>query len=202
MIYVTETNHGAFMEILRFAGRTVRTVFAGAALLAALPAAAERTITELELHEVDDLPSGKMAMVEGTASAEGDRFTLPDVSIFQPVAVSLIAQQPDSDIKFRLGKFGWDENFGGGSTKGSGIHTEKFRTQGDLLISVNAPSGAGRYALVIWAGDEIKPEMEPVLVPASQAGGSWTKYLLWLLGALALGGAAFYLGRRGKGKTA
>lgn len=168
-------------------------------LLLACPSGAGATpaVIDLELREATGLPSGKAAMAEGDATVNGDRFTVANLSIFQPVAVTLLAANPADDLRLKLGKFNWDENFQGGSTRGSGQYTVKFRTQGDLLLSVAAPQPAGRYTLLIWAGDEITPEMEPVLVPASQAGG-WQRYLPWAAGALALGALAWFLSRRRK----
>src|SRR5688572_5467567 len=100
--------------------------------------AADVPVTELTPQAVEGVPSGTVAMVEGTAGPEGDRFNVPDLSYFQPTSVTVVADRQGDDIRLKLGKFGWDEDYMGGSTGREGYHIARFKTQGDLLISVSA----------------------------------------------------------------
>lgn len=163
--------------------------------------AAEIPVTELTPQAVEGIPSGTMAMVEGTAGPEGDRFNVPGLSYFQPTSVTVVADRQGDDVRLKLGKFGWDEDFMGGSTRGEGYHISKFKTQGDLLISVIAEKPDTPYRLIVWTGEEQPPKFAPVLVPPSEAGGGLTKYLLIGLAALLALGGAFYLVRRRRAQS-
>jgi hypothetical protein len=175
-------------------------LFAGAALTFAQPAdAADETgVTDLTPEQVEGLPSGKMSIVEGTTGPEGDKFNVPALSLMQPTSVTLVADRQGDDVRMKLGKFAWDEDFGGGGTGSTGYRVERFRTQGDLLITVNAAKADTPYRLIVWTGDEQDAAALPaVLVPPSQAdGGCLPKWLLYVAGGLLALGGAFYLGRR------
>ena len=178
-----------------------------AALAACGGAAAQQDpgfpVTALELAPLETPFTGTLARVDGqVAAGEEDHFTVANLSIFQPAAVHVVAADPARPVTLRLGKVEWKENVGGGSTDAEGGFVTKFRTQGDLLLSVSAPQG-GDYTLMVWAGPEAPPPMEPILVPAGAAGASpwWRNNLL--LGALAVlvvGGIGWLLGRR-KGRA-
>lgn len=168
-------------------------------LAAATPAMAEVVVTDLDPQPVEGVPSGKMAIVEGTTDKEGDRFNVPGLSYFQPASVTLVADRNGDDIRLKLGKFDWNEDYMGGGTGRNGYYIARFNTQGDLLISVSADQPETPYRLIVWTGEEQIPQFKPVLVPPSEADGDFPKWLLIGLGVLAAIGAAFYLGRRGKG---
>lgn len=168
-------------------------------LAAATPVMAEVVVTDLDPQPVEGVPSGKMAIVEGTTDKEGDRFNVPGLSYFQPASVTLVADRRGDDIRLKLGKFDWNEDYMGGGTGRDGYYIAKFNTQGDLLISVSADQPETPYRLIVWTGEEQTPQFKPVLVPPSEADAGFPKWLLIGLGALAAIGAAFYLGRRGKG---
>jgi hypothetical protein len=138
-----------------------------------------------------------MAMVDGRLEGgKRDRFTISNLSIFQPMKVSVVAAEIGRPVTLQLGKFDWKENFGGGPTGSAGSVVKQFKTQGDLLLTVTGGEGAG-YRLIVWAGDEVPPEMEPVLVPQSEAGGGgWTRYALIALALAALAGAAWWFTRK------
>jgi hypothetical protein len=173
----------------------VSAVFAGPALAQT----DQPQVTDLIPQEVPGLGQGKVAVVEGTAGPEGDKFNVPTLSFFQPVSVTLAADRQGDDLKLKLGKFNWDESFMGGSTGSTGYHIDQFRTQGDLLITVTGDKAETPYRLVVWTGaEEGAADWSPVLVPPSQAGGGLTKWLLIGLAVAGLAGAAFYFGRRGR----
>ena len=171
--------------------------------VATLPAAAqprdEQVATDLSLVELDEPLHGTMAMVDGRLEAgKPDRYTIANLTMFQPVKVSLVAE--DQPVRMQLGKFDWKEDFGGGATGSSGTFVKSFKTQGDLLLTVNGHAGAG-YRLIVWAGDEVIPEMEPVLVPGSEAGGGMSK-LVWIgLALLAALGIGWWLMKRRRSAT-
>ncbi len=178
-----------------------------AALFAAGGAAAQQDpgfpVTALELAPLEAPYTGTLASVNGQVGAgEEDHFTVANLSNFQPAAVHVVALDPARPVTLRLGKVEWKEDVGGGSTDAEGGFVTKFRTQGDLLLSVSAPQG-GDYRLMVWAGPEAPPPMEPVLVPADEADAlPWwrNKLLLGALAVLVVGGFGWLLGRR-KGRA-
>jgi hypothetical protein len=156
-------------------------------------------VTSLELAPLQSPYVGSLAMADGTlAPGQEAHFTVSNLSIFQPAAVSVVATDPGKPVTLRIGKVEWKEDFGGGRTGDDGAFVAKFRTQGDLLLSVSAPEG-GQYTLMAWAGAETPPPMEPVLVPPGKedAPAWWkNKVLLAVLALLVVGGLGWALGRR------
>ena len=168
-------------------------LIAAAGLMAVAPAASqprdEQVATDLSLIDLDEPRNGSMAMVDGRIEGgKPDRFTIPNLSIFQPMKVSLLAEEIGKPVTLQLGKFDWKEDYGGGPTGSSGVVVKEFKTQGDLLLTVTGDEGAG-YRLIVWAGDEVPPPMEDVIVPPSEAdsGGlpvwAWAGPLVLVLGA-------------------
>jgi hypothetical protein len=122
-----------------------------------------------------DLKDGKIAMVEGTAGPQGVRFVAEYLSILQPIVVTVLAKDPNDDVRVALSKYRYDEADRSGTTKGEGIYTTQLRTQGDLKIVVSSPERKP-FQLVVWAGSEVERSMKPVIVsnPAKVSGrGSW-----------------------------
>ena len=188
----------------RAGARWGRCLLAAIALHASAPVLAQAQKADFEVTEItmDPLPdpdAGHVAMYDGVlAPGEQDHLILSNLSIFQPVKVIVTAKDPARPVSLRLGKFGWDEKEGGGTTDQRGGFSTQFRTQGDLLFSVAAPKG-GDYTLTVWRGIEVPPPMEPVLVPPSEAdtGLSTTaKLLIGLLALTALGGGDWFIRKR------
>lgn len=130
----------------------------------------KRKAYNLELKAIPELKNGKIVAVEGTADPTGDRFMLKNLFILQPVAVTVLAKNKNDDIRIQLAKDRWDERVQEGSTKGVGSRTFKFRTQGDLRITVRSPQGRSPYHLVVWAGNEVKPEMKSAFKTPAKRG--------------------------------
>lgn len=155
-------------------------------------------VGDLQLMSVKDVP-GNVGIVDGVAGPAGSRFNVPGLSFFQPTSVTLLAGRKGDDVQLKLGKFGWDESFMGGSTGDAAYHIDRFRTQGDLLITVSAQAEGTPYRLIVWSGEETPPALEPVVVPASESQSRWGsigKIAAAVLALLLLVGGVFYLGRR------
>ena len=133
---------------------------------------------KLELKPAPNLPSGKAAAAKGKAVATPDHFFVENIGVLQPVVVTLIAKKKGDAIKVVLGKATWEEKFREGVTGPDGQVTLKLRTQGELRIRVSAnDSEPLPYLLLVWVGDEIKPELKSVTVSmkdykAKKSGGS------------------------------
>lgn len=128
-------------------------------------------VFRIELKKIPELDKGKIMMAEGTAGPDGVKFVGTNFSILQPLIVTVLARNPDDDVRVQLSKYRYDQADRKGSTKGSGIYTTKLRTQGDLKVVVSAPTPTP-FQLVVWAGDEIERAIKPVVVtnPARVAG--------------------------------
>ena len=162
-------------------------------------------VTELQLAPLEAPKVGKLALAEGRLAANEHHFTLSNLSIFQPVAVVAVADDPAHPVTLRLGKFDWKEDFKGGTTGRDGRVVATFRTQGDLLVTVGAPAAAG-YSLAVWAGDEAPPPMPALLVPAEGGGdgGGWRahKLLLAIAGGVLVLALGWFAGRRNRKEAA
>lgn len=172
-------------------------------LLSAVPLPAEsqqepQKTWRLELKSSEAVPSGKVAMMEGTASSAGDLFLVEDLMITQPVSVMLVTEKSEDDLQLRLAKFSLDEPDRVGSTGTARRVIERLRTEGDLKIQVRGNRPA-RYQLVVWAGEPIDVPMAPVAVSraeyeqlhpgearASAGFGGWTDGppVLWVIAGL------------------
>lgn len=179
-------------------GIAATALLAGPAPLMAQAQKSDFQVTDLRQESLEPEYRGKAVMADGSLAAGAeDHFTVADASAFAPTAVTLITKDPAKPMTVRLGKFDWKEDFGGGTTDGSGSTMAKFRTQGDLLITVSAPQG-GDYSLLVWSGDDVPPPTEPVLVSPSEAGGGGlfaNKALLAGLAVLLLGGIGWFVMR-------
>jgi hypothetical protein len=117
----------------------------------------------IEFKAIPELKQGKIAMAEGTAGPDGVKFAAENISILQPIVVTVLAKNPDDDVRVGLSKYRYDQFDRTGSTKGKGIYTTRLRTQGDLKVVVSAPTPTP-FQLVVWAGDEVQRQMKPVVV--------------------------------------
>jgi len=119
---------------------------------------------KVELQPAPDLPSGKVATIKGTATPAGDKLFVEAIGVLQPVVVTVVARHRADHIKIVLGKQRWDEDLRHAATDDSGQVTLKLRTQGELRMTVSADHDAD-YWLVVWVGDEVKPDFPPALTP-------------------------------------
>jgi hypothetical protein len=125
---------------------------------------------KLELKPADGLPNGKVATLQGTANPAGDKFFVEAIGVLQPVVVTLVAKQKGDVIKLVLAKQRWDEDLRHGETGPDGMLTMKLRTQGELRMIVSG-EGDKPYNLIVWVGDEVKPDFDaaPALAPMTDA---------------------------------
>lgn len=157
------------------------------------PKEKERPDTQLEFKTGYDLPNGKVATYKGVATAApGDHYFTENLLVLQPIVVTVVAQNKGDKLHLTLAKMRWDDKQMEGSTGKDGKVILKTRTQGDLRVIVTAEGGGDPkpYYLMVWVGDEIKPQLKPVVtsmknykptggvgvpgVPAAKGGGSST----------------------------
>lgn len=151
----------------------------------------------LELKKYAEIEHGKAAIVKGDAGVQPHRFVVDGVNMNMPIVVLARPLRASDTVDVRLTKYGWDKVLREGKAKGEPLAL-KFRTEGEFQISVSADKPTP-YRLLVWVGDEVKPEMRPVVVKASEykaaggAAGAGTSPVLWVI-AIALVAIAALLG--------
>jgi hypothetical protein len=142
-------------------------------VVGASAARAEAPAYKLNLKPAKGLPNGKVATLQGTANPAGDRFFVESVGVLQPVVVTLVAKNKGDAIKLVLGKQRWDEALRQGTTGPDGMVTFKVRTQGELRMTVSG-EGDKPYNLIVWVGDEVKPDFAaaPAITPMKDHKGA------------------------------
>ncbi|HEY5920889.1 MAG TPA: hypothetical protein VIV11_04425 [Kofleriaceae bacterium] len=155
------------------------------------------------------LPNGKVSTWQGMAKpTPGDRFFTENILVLQPITVTVVAKNKGDKIHVALGKLKWDEKHMEGTTGADGKVILKTRTQGDLRVVVTSPDGGEPkpYYLMVWIGDEIKPQLKPVVssmkahqakagaIPGAPAGkGSGGSSKLPIIVAVVLGFGILFL---------
>jgi hypothetical protein len=139
----------------------------------------------LQLIADPAIRNGKVAAVEGTAGRSGQKLAVADLSVLQPVEVTLFAVDGTDDLRLDLSKFILDRPAKSISTKGAGFATARFRTQGDLQLTVTSPEGPRPYRLLVWAGNEATPQVPSLFAPIDAASpGSGGPPMMWVIAGL------------------
>ena len=76
----------------------------------------------------------------------------------------LLSHDAADDLTVSLFKGDWTTARRTGTTKGSGIASFEFRTQGGVNILLRGSSTPVPFALVVWAGNELHPPMSDVVL--------------------------------------
>jgi hypothetical protein len=129
-----------------------------------VPAKPDDTVPKLELKPDPAVERGQVAAVQGTLGPEPIRYAVGGLSILQPVVVMLVSHDAADDLTLSLFKGDWTTTRRTGSTKGSGIASFEFRTQGGVNILLRGSSTPVPFVLVVWAGNELHPPMSDVVV--------------------------------------
>lgn len=148
-------------------------------------------VYRLELKEMKGIEHGKAAVVKGEAGPEPHRFLVEGLTMNMPVVVLLRPVRPDDSVGIRLTKYAWDQPLREGVAEGEPLAL-KFRTEGEFQISVSTQKAGTPYRMMVWTGDEVEPDLRPVVVKASEYGleeeGSGMPPVLWMIaGLLAIG---------------
>jgi len=146
--------------------------------------------TSLTLERVPGVEKAKMAGVEARTEAKGDRYSVQDLDIMQPVAVRLRAIDPSQTVRLEVVKGEWTNVYRNCATEGANPCEVRFRTEGNFGMHVTSPSGAGvAYELGVYVGDEMKLVPSNLVVtpksagPAAGGGLTTTTILLGIIAA-------------------
>ncbi|MBY4597291.1 hypothetical protein K3217_17395 [bacterium BD-1] len=166
------------------AGLLACALLAPAAAFAADPP--PPNIIRLEPKPMEGLRAGRAVVVKGKAGPDGHRFLVEGLTAMMPVTVLLRPVRQGQDVRLQLSKYAWNQPLREGETEG-GILKFKIRTEGEFQATVSAPEAGTAYRLLVWVGDEVKPEMRPVVVKASEfeeAGDGGGSLVLWVIAGL------------------
>lgn len=156
-------------------------------VLAQAPAAAP-SIIRLQPKPMEGLDRGKAVVVKGKAGPQAHRFLVDGITFMNPVGVALRPVEKGERVELQISKYAWDRPLRQGGTDGD-ILRFGFRTESEFQVSVSAAEPGTEYRLMVWVGDETKPDFAPVVVKASEfeSGGNWGSVVLWVIaGALVL----------------
>lgn len=147
----------------------------------------------LQVRDMVGVDNGKMAVVQGKTGQRGHRFMIDKLWMTNPVSVTVMAAAEGDALKLDLIKFPWAKPVRSAST-GSGTRyvSERFRTQGEFLIHVTSPVEDTPYQLVVWVGNEVQPELPPVVVDwktyeRGTSAAASTRHWAWISAAVIAG---------------
>jgi hypothetical protein len=109
-------------------------------------------------------------VVKGEAGQQPHRFLIDSITSLMPVTVLLRPVHDGDQVGIKLTKYGWNQPLRTGETRDEPV-SFKIRTEGEFQISVDAKQDKTPYRLLVWVGDEVKPELSPIVVKASEYGG-------------------------------
>lgn len=134
---------------------------------------------KLVLQKIPDIETGIASLVSGAVGAEGEKFFVEHLTMFQPAMVVLIAADVSRPLRLNLAKFRYDETAWSGETGDVGTVSHSFRTQGEVKIHVqpvNAePGSKTHFYMIAWAAELPGPEdmdLPPPVEVIGSAGGS------------------------------
>lgn len=154
---------------------------------------------ELKLEDYkkeDPKAKGRMASLATGQEADTAYYWVGGISMYSPVFFTITTSNPAADIKVNLCKENWLKAHRSGDIKGKGKWSSNFKTEGDFGIQVIARHKPVRYALLVWAGDEVKPDLPSPFANGAAAGKqSWISrhLLLVIVLVLALGVIGYLL---------
>ena len=164
------------------------------------PAPAAPGIIRLDPKPTEGLKHGRAVVVKGKAGPEGHRFLVDKLTMMMPVTIALRPTRDGDALDLQLSKYAWNQPLRQGQSTGD-ILKFQIRTESEFQISVSAAEPGTDYRLMVWVGDETKPDFAPVVVKASEFEGESDlgSVVLWVIaGALLLlvGLVAFIAFRR------
>jgi hypothetical protein len=156
------------------------------------PAPAAPSIIRLDPMPMDGLKHGRAVVVKGKAGPDGHRFLVDKLTMMMPVTIALRPTRDGDALDLQLSKYAWNQPLRQGETTGDVLKFH-IRTESEFQITVSAREAGTPYRLLVWVGDEVKPEMRPVVVKASEFEGGtrdWGSLVLWVIAGLLLVGIA------------
>jgi hypothetical protein len=135
-------------------------------LMGAAPLFSADTLWELVPEDDPSFSPGKIKIIGGLTHPEGVRFIIKNLSLNQPIQITIVSRDEKSDITLRVFKDNWDNPLLMGSTMGAGEVTFRFRTGDHAAFTVSGPEGEP-YQLFAWVGHGMELPPPPVFMTMS-----------------------------------
>lgn len=149
-------------------------------------------VYRLEPKPMEGIEHGKAVVVKGEVGPQPHRFVVDGLNMNMPVVVLLRSVRADDAVDIKLTKYAWNQPLRAGQATGEPL-SFKFRTEGEFQLGVSSQAADTPYRLLVWVGEEVEPELRPVVVKASEFqeadedGGSGSPALWGLAAALVAG---------------
>jgi hypothetical protein len=150
-------------------------------------------VWEISPVETDRLPLGRLALLQGSLSAEGERFALRNLDIRQPIQITVVSREEADPLHLEAFKTSWDQPLAS-IPSDDGVSTLRFRTADAVYLRIAGREGI-EYQLAAWVGPVVETPELPAFTRAGAGGGGGCGGGL-LLALLLVGGGAFWLRRR------
>jgi hypothetical protein len=161
-------------------------------------------LTWEEYKKDDKKAKGRVSTKACNQDTDTAYYWIQGISMYSPAFFTITASDPSADLKINLCKENWKQSHQSGSIKGKGKWNTKFKTEGDFGIQVITTKKPVRYALLVWAGDEVKVDLPSPFKGGAAAGGGegWLKknmtLVIVVLAALAVIGFLLFKLKRQK----
>ncbi|MFY2764420.1 hypothetical protein [Arenimonas sp. MALMAid1274] len=143
-------------------------------------------VIRLDPQPMEGIKTGRAVVVKGETGPEGHRFMLDGLTALMPVTVLVRPVSRGEDVAITLSKYAWNQPLREDSTDGDTLKF-RIRTESEFQITVSAPEPGTDYRLLVWVGDEVKPDMAPIVVKASEFdGGQGLSWLTMVLAGVAV----------------
>lgn len=150
-------------------------------------------VWEISPVETDHLPLGRLTLLQGSLSAEGERFALRNLDIRQPIQITVVSREESDPLQLEAFKTSWDQPLASIPSE-DGVSTLRFRTADAVYLRITGNEGID-YQLAAWVGPVIEPPALPAFTRAGGGDGGGCGGGL-LLALLLVAGGAFWLRRR------
>lgn len=118
---------------------------------------------ELVLHKINPPKKpeakGRIAISNITQTEDTMYYFAKGFSIYAPAYVSVTTKKESPEVKIDLCKQNWKTINKAGSTGSKGHWEDKFKTEGDFGIRIIAKEKPASYSIIIWNGEDVKPDM-------------------------------------------
>ncbi len=115
---------------------------------------------ELTLEPDTDL-GGRLAVVQGTADAEGRRYYAVNIRVMSPTVIAVFADDPARPIEVSLHRSVWNRPEASGTTDAEGNYEFTGRLESTVGIWLKAEQPSD-YHLMLWVGEPVPVEVPPI----------------------------------------
>jgi hypothetical protein len=120
----------------------------------------------------DSIKQGKISIASVQQTEDTMYFFAKGISIYSAVYVSVTGNNSCPDLKISLHTDNWHKADQSGTTNEKKHWETKFKTEGDFGIMVVGPPQISKYAIIVWNGKDVRPDMpSPFKTKGKSSGG-------------------------------